>query len=90
MLVDGEYSEKFSVEQGVRQGCPISPILFSVFVNGLIKEMREKVQGGVKVGDRVVQMLLFADDVVLLAESPEQLQEMLDVLCEYSRNSRKS
>ena len=36
VLLEGERSESFSVQQGVAQGCSLSPILFSVFINGLI------------------------------------------------------
>ena len=34
VFVDGECSEAFDVQQGVAQGCSLSPILFSVFING--------------------------------------------------------
>ena len=36
-----EKSNMFSVEQGVAQGCSLSPILFSVFINDLLKEVEE-------------------------------------------------
>ena len=41
VLLDGERSESFDVEQGVAQGCSLSPILFSVFFNGLLREVEE-------------------------------------------------
>ena len=41
VLLDGEQSEAFDVEQGVAQGCSLSPILFSVFINGLLREVEE-------------------------------------------------
>ena len=37
VLLEGEQSAAFNVEQGVAQGCSLSPILFSVFINGLLK-----------------------------------------------------
>ena len=39
MLLEGEKSAMFSVEQGVAQGCSLSPILFSVFINDLLKDV---------------------------------------------------
>ena len=39
VLLDGEKSTSFSVEQGVAQGCSLSPILFSVFINDLLEEI---------------------------------------------------
>ena len=40
-ILDGECSEAFDVQQGVAQGCSLSPILFSVFINGLLKEVEQ-------------------------------------------------
>ena len=37
VLLDGEKSDSFSVRQGVAQGCSLSPILFSVFINDLLE-----------------------------------------------------
>ena len=39
LLELGEKSASFSVEQGVAQGCSLSPILFSIFINDLLKEV---------------------------------------------------
>ena len=50
VLLDGECSEAFDVEQGVAQGCSLSPILFSVFINGLLKEV-EQAGLGVELSD---------------------------------------
>ena len=47
VLLDGEQSEAFDVEQGVAQGGSSSPILFSVFINGLLSEV-EEADAGVK------------------------------------------
>ena len=41
VLLDGEKSASFSVEQGVAQGCSLSPIPFSVFINDLLKEVEK-------------------------------------------------
>ncbi len=40
VLVKGELSESFSVEVGVRQGCVMSPWLFSFYMDGFIREMK--------------------------------------------------
>ena len=39
VLLDGERSNVFNVEQGLAQGCSLSPILSSVFINDLLKEV---------------------------------------------------
>ena len=45
--VDGECSEWFEVKQGVSQGCPMSPWLFNIFLDMVVKEARDSFQGGV-------------------------------------------
>ena len=78
VLLDGEKSASFSVEQGVAQGCSLSPILFSVFINDLLKEV-EKAELEIHLGEggRIGGML-FADDFVGLSDSKQQLQKLLD------------
>ena len=41
VLLEGEKSDLFNVEQGVAQDCSLSPILFSVFINDLLKEVEQ-------------------------------------------------
>ncbi len=40
-MLEGEQSAAFNVEKGVAQGCSLSPILFSVFINGLLNEVEQ-------------------------------------------------
>jgi hypothetical protein len=89
VLVGEEKTEWFELHTGVRQGCVMSPVLFSLFINGLAREVKEKGMG-VKMGERRVTLLLYADDIVLLSETPADLQRMMDVVSEYSRKWRFS
>ena len=80
VFLDGEKSEGFNVEQGVAQGCSLSPILFSVFINDLLKEVEEAELGiQLNSGNRV-SGLLFADDFVGVSDSKENLQKLIDVV----------
>lgn len=72
VLVDGSDSEVFDIELGVRQGDVISPLLFSIFFNGLIKDLKEK-GIGVEVQRRLICGLWYADDTSLLTGSKREL-----------------
>ena len=78
--VDGEMSEWFEVKQGVRQGCPLSPWLFNIFLDMVVREARTNFQGGVKLDTCQVQVLLFADDTVLVTETEEDLEHNIRAL----------
>ena len=69
------------MDQGVRQGCTLSPWLFNVFLDIIVKEARELGLHG-RLGKESVDVLLFADDVVLLADSEKSLQVNLQKLDE--------
>ena len=62
MFLEGEKSTTFTLEQGVAQGCSLSPILFSVFIDDLLREV-EKADLGIQLGGgKKVGGMLFADD----------------------------
>ena len=79
----------FDVDVGVRQGCVLSPILFNMFINGLAEEVKS-LGLGVKVddGEGNLSILLYADDICLIAENPRHLQRMLDAISVYSSRWR--
>ena len=61
---------------GLRQGCSLSPILFLIYMDRIVKKSESC--GGVKIGECTVQRLLFADDLVLLDSTQNSLQQALD------------
>ena len=69
VLLEGEKSDTFTIEQGVAQGCSLSPILFSVFVNDLLKEVEQTGLGIQLSSGKTVGGMLFADDFVGISES---------------------
>ena len=68
--------------KGVRQGCCISPILFSFFLNDL-KEYVSADSYGIDLDLCKIFILLFADDLVMFAESKIELQRLLNKLYAY-------
>ncbi|KAK3528421.1 hypothetical protein QTP86_034238 [Hemibagrus guttatus] len=69
-------SDLFPVHVGLRQGCPLSPVLFIVFMDRISR--RSQGLEGVRFGDHRISSLIFADDVVLLASSGLDLQHALE------------
>jgi hypothetical protein len=72
----------FDCSRGVKQGCLLSPMLFSFFVNELAVEISQWGKHGIQLipGSVEIFLLLFADDVILLSSTPTGLQNQLDVL----------
>ncbi len=68
-------SEEFPIDRGVRQGCPLSPILFNLFINDVLNNCEKF---GVNIGNKKCCGGLFADDIVLIAPSEKNLQKLLN------------
>ena len=77
--VNGFKTNWFEVTTGLKQGCLLSPLLFNMYVNDLVESIKEK-STGVPIGDENVCVLMYADDLVLLARNEKDLQNMLDSL----------
>jgi Reverse transcriptase (RNA-dependent DNA polymerase) len=80
-------SEAFGGDTGVRQGCPLSPFLFGVFVEMLHERIHTQhpTEGPTfDYSDPVhVPLLLFADDIALLSYTPQGLQRLLHCLADF-------
>ena len=64
----------------LQQGCLLSPLLFSLFINDMVRKVNA-LRRGVPLGPyEQISILLYADDIALIAESEENLQDMLDLL----------
>ena len=88
VFLEGEKSDTFSLEQGAAQGCSLSPILFSVFINDLLIEV-EKAGLGVQLNNgKSIGGLLFADDFVGMSDLRENLQKLIDVVHKFCNQWR--
>lgn len=72
-----EMGEVFWTARGVRQGCPLSPIIFNIVLADLEEEMGKVKWGGVRLGGGRVYTLAYADDMVLLAEGENEMRSMV-------------
>ena len=80
VLLEGEKSDSFNVEQGVAQGCSLSPYYFQYSLNDLLKEV-EQVELGIQLSScKTFGGILFADDFVGVSDSKESLQKLIDVV----------
>ena len=77
--VGHELTDWFSVTAGVRQGDNLAPTLFAIFVNDMVSEINS-LNKGLSIGDRRVSCLLYADDIVLMSDTPDNLQDILNTV----------
>ena len=68
----------FQIGKGVRQGCILSPCLFNFYAEYIIRNTGlEEAQAGIKIAGRNTNLLRYADDITLMAESEEELESLL-------------
>ena len=72
LRVDGTLSRAISVNRGVKQGDPLSPVLFNSVIDLALRKIDDEI--GVSIGTDKLSCLAFADDLVLLASTPRGLQ----------------
>ena len=68
----------FQIGKGVCQGCILSPCLFNVYAEYIMRNARlDQAQAGVKIAERNINNLRYAYDTTLMAESEEELKSLL-------------
>ena len=75
--VNSIISEYVEIARGVRQGCVLSPDLFSLYTEMIMRHIKE--MEGIRVGGVNVNNLRYADYTALLANEEKKLQDLLDV-----------
>ena len=75
-------SDFFPCCRGLKQGCKCSPKIFSIVINSLATEIKDKCKHGIQLMPNTpdVSILLFADDIVLLSDTVVGLQNQIDTL----------
>lgn len=72
IIVNGEKLSAIPLRTGIRHGCPLSPLLFNIILEVLVRAIRqEKGIKGIQIGSEEVKLSLFADDMMLYIENPK-------------------
>ena len=81
--LEGRQTDTFDIKGGVVQGSRLGPILFDVFLNDLIGEIKSKCKC-ISVRGTNLNVLAYADDLVLIASTPQELNKMLKIANSWS------
>ena len=81
-------TEWFQIGKGVHQGCILSPCLFNLYAEYIMRKAGlDEVQAGIKIARRNIKNLRYADDTTLTAESEEELKSHLMKVKEQSEKA---
>lgn len=83
-IINGVESPVFDNKVGVQQGSTLAPLLFCIYINGLIKKIN-KYSKGITIDSSKICTLAFADDLVILEENMIELQNTIDIIFKYSK-----
>ena len=71
-------TEWFQIRKGIHQGCTLSPCLFNLYAEDIMRNAGlDEAQAGIKISRRNINNLRYADDTALMAESEEELKSLL-------------
>ena len=71
IILNGQKLEAFPLKSGIKQGCPLSPLLFNIVLEVLARGIKQEKQiKGIQLGKEEVKLSLFADDMTVYLEDP--------------------
>ena len=87
IILEGKKLKVFPPNSGIKQGCPLPPLLFDIVLKVLITVVRqEKEINGIQIGRKEVKLSLYADNMMLSTENPKNsTQKFLELINEFSK-----
>ena len=71
-------TDRFQIEKGVHQGCILSPCLFNLYADFIMRNTGlDEARPEIKISGRNINHLRYADDTILMAESKKELKSLL-------------
>jgi len=83
VLTPNGLTDSFKFQRGVLQGEPMSPCLFNLFIDGIARRLLKSGIPSVRIGSARFHVLLFADDLVIVANNPQDLQRKINVAAQF-------
>jgi hypothetical protein len=72
IILNGEKLKPFTLKSGMRQGCPLSPLLFNIVLEFLARAIRQEEEiKGIQIGKETVIVSLFAENMILYLKDPK-------------------
>ena len=87
IILNAEKLKAFPLRSGIRQGCPLSSLLFNIVLKVLATAIREEKEiKGIQIGKEEVKLSLFADDMILYVENPKySIRKLLELISEFTK-----
>ena len=85
--IDNKLTKFFTCHAGVKQGCMLSPTLFNFYLSDLPKFLNTASSTDIMLGEKYVNCLLYADDLVIFSRSAKSLQIILNKLESFCENA---
>jgi hypothetical protein len=82
-LSGDDNKQLINIQKGVKQGDPMSPLLFCLFLNDIETYLRNHGCTGIRFGNQELMTLLYADDTTLFANSPSEATKMMNLVISY-------